>query len=182
MAARGQVCDFGAPAPDFALPDTTGAVRSRDALRGPMGLVLMFICNHCPYVLAVAGKIAAEGKALQELGFGVAAVCSNDAHTHPADSFENMGVFARRHGFSFPYLHDADQTLARAVDAACTPEFYGYGADLGLQYHGRLDDSGRSPKEGGRRELFDAMRLVAETGAGPREQHAAIGCSIKWKA
>jgi peroxiredoxin len=181
MAARvAPVCAFGTPAPDFALPDTVGRVWSRDALRGPSGLVLMFICNHCPYVLAIVDKIAAEALALRAIGFGVAAVCSNDSVGYPADGFDQMGAFARRHGLEFPYLHDADQSLARACDAACTPEFFGYDAALGLQYRGRLDDSGRSPRPGARRELFEAMRLVVETGAGPRDQTAAMGCSIKW--
>lgn len=182
MAAGSGAPALGAPAPRFALRDTEGRVRTTDDLRGPKGFVLMFICNHCPYVLAVVERIVAEAAALRALGFGVAAICANDATTHPADSFENMGAFARRHGFDFPYLHDADQAVARAADAACTPEFFGYDAELRLRYRGRLDASGRSPAPPSRRDLHEAMRLVAETGDGPREQTPAIGCSIKWKA
>jgi hypothetical protein len=168
--------------PDVTLAGVAGRRHTRDGLVGPRGLVLMFICNHCPYVLAVADRIALEGRALRDLGFGVAAVCANDADAYPTDSFDNMVPFAARHGFEFPYLHDADQTLARACDAACTPEFFGYDRDLLLRYRGRLDDSGRSGRPAARRELYEAMRAVAETGEGPPEQHAAIGCSIKWKA
>lgn len=175
-------CDFGAPAPDFRLPDTQGSLWSLADLRGPKGLVLVFICNHCPYVIAIADKLSAESAALRELGIGMAAICANDAEAYPEDGFERMGAFAEKHGFPFPYLHDADQSVARAYGASCTPDFFGYDADLGLQYRGRLDDSGRATRPGARRELYEAMRLVAETGAGPREQTPSIGCSIKWKA
>jgi hypothetical protein len=142
----------------------------------------MFICNHCPYVIAVADKLAAEGRALRGLGIGVAAICSNDAEAYPEDAFERMGPFARAHGFGFPYLHDADQSVARAYGAVCTPDFFGYNADLGLQYRGRLDASGRAARPDAPRELYAAMRTIAETGQGPREQTPSIGCSIKWKA
>ncbi len=182
MAAVPPVCDFGLAAPDFELPDTEGRRHGREGLRGPNGLLVMFICNHCPYVLAIADKLAAEGRALAGLGIGVAAICSNDAEAYPEDAFARMGPFARRHGFDFPYLHDADQSVARAFGAVCTPDFFGYNAALELQYRGRLDASGRAPAQGGRRVLFEAMALVAETGAGPRDQTASIGCSIKWKA
>ena len=132
----------------------------------------MFICNHCPYVLAVIDKLVREGKALRDLGFGVAAICSNDAAAYPEDSYEKMGAFARQHHFPFPYLHDADQAVARAYGAACTPDFFGFNAELKLQYRGRLDDSGRDPQPGARRELYEAMRQVAETGAGPARADA----------
>ena len=176
------IVNFGWRAPDFHLPDTHGKVWTRNDLRGPKGLLLMFICNHCPYVLAVIDKLARDGKALRDLGFGVAAICSNDAAAYPEDGFEKMGAFARQHHFPFPYLHDDTQAVARAYGAACTPDFFGFNADLKLQYRGRLDDCGRDPHPGARRELYEAMRQVAETGQGPREQTPAIGCSIKWKA
>jgi len=182
MAATPPVCEFGWPAAPLELPDTEGRTWTLDTLRGPNGLLLMFICNHCPYVLAVAGKLSAEAAELKDLGIGVAAICSNDAEQYPADSFENMKTFAREHGFPFPYLHDADQSAARAYGAACTPDFFGFNADLALQYRGRLDDAGRSTKPASRRELHEAMRQVAETGSGPREQTPSMGCSIKWKA
>jgi hypothetical protein len=133
-------------------------------------------------VIAISDKLPEEADALRDLGIGMAAICSNDADGYPADSYGNMGRFARQHRFPFPYLHDADQSVARAYGAACTPDFFGFDADLGLQYRGRFDDSGRAARPGARRELHEAMRQVAETGRGPAEQMPSIGCSIKWKA
>ena len=183
MAASPPVCDFDWPAPDFRLPATDGKVYSRDDLAGPNGLLVMFICNHCPYVLAVMDKLVRDGRDLQALGVGVAAICSNDATTHPADSFENMVKMAEEKDFPFPYLHDEDQSVARAYGAVCTPDFFGFNADLGLQYRGRLDASGARPGPSDlRRDLFEAMKTVAETGRGPQEQVPSMGCSIKWKA
>ena len=181
-AASPPFVDFGWRAPDFRLADTRGRIWTLSSLRGSKGMVLMFICNHCPYVRAVVGKMVRDGKALRDLGFGVAAICSNDSASHPEDSYEKMGAFAREHHFPFPYLHDVDQSVARAYGAACTPDFFGFNAELKLQYRGRLDDSGRDAHPGARRELFEAMRQVADTGQGPREQTPSIGCSIKWKA
>ena len=181
-AASPPFVDFGWRAPDFRLADTRGRIWTLNALRGSKGVVLMFICNHCPYVRAVVGKMVRDGKALRDLGFGVAAICSNDAASHPEDSYEKMGAFAREHHFPFPYLHDVDQSVARAYGAACTPDFFGFNSELKLQYRGRLDDSGRDAHPGARRELYEAMRQVADTGQGPREQTPSIGCSIKWKA
>lgn len=182
MAATPPVCAFGWPAAPFELPDTEGRTWDLASLRGPRGLLLMFICNHCPYVLAIKEKLVSEAADLKALGIGVAAICSNDAERYPADSFANMRRFAREHGFTFPYLHDADQSVARTYGAACTPDFFGFNADLALQYRGRLDDSGRTARPATRRELHDAMKAIAETGEGPREQTPSIGCSIKWKA
>lgn len=183
MAASPPVCDFDWPAPDFRLPATDGKVYSRDDLAGPNGLLVMFICNHCPYVLAVMDKLVRDGRDLQALGVGVAAICSNDATTHPADSFENMVEMAEKKAFPFPYLHDEDQSVARAYGAVCTPDFFGFNADLGLQYRGRLDASGARPGPADlHRDLYEAMKTVAETGHGPQEQVPSMGCSIKWKA
>lgn len=182
MAAHPPVCEFGVKAPDFDLPDTNGIHYTLDSLMGEKGLVLMFICNHCPYVIAIANKLARDGKALQEMGFGVAAVCANDANAYPEDSFENMVKFAEVRGFTFPYLHDQSQAVARAYGAVCTPDFFGYNALGELQFRGRLDASGRNPSpEGEPQELIEAMTLVANTGKGPAVQTPSIGCSIKWK-
>lgn len=181
MAESGN-CDFGWKAVDFSLPDTEGGLWTLERLRGPKGLLVVFICNHCPYVKALVDRLVAEARDLAAMGIGVAAICSNDATSHPADSYERMGEFAREHGFPFPYLHDADQGVARAWGATCTPDFFGFNADLALQYRGRFDDAGREVRPGARRELHEAMRMIAETGAGPREQAVSIGCSIKWKA
>jgi len=174
--------NFGASAPDFTLPGTDGNAYSLADLRGDRGLVLVFICNHCPYVVAITDKLVRDARSLREMGFGFAAICSNDAVSYPDDSFENMKFFAAKHGFEFPYLHDKDQSVARAYGAVCTPDFFGYDANLGLQYRGRLDASGRKPSpEGEPRELFEAMRLVARTGKAPDVQMPSIGCSIKWR-
>jgi peroxiredoxin len=183
MAAIPPVCDFGWKAPGFRLPATDGRVYDLADIRGPRGTLVMFICNHCPYVLAVIDRIVRDARDLQALGIGVAAICSNDAGAYPADSFPRMREMAEARGFPFPYLHDETQEVARAWDAACTPDFFGFDASDGLQYRGRLDASRR---EAGppdlRRDLYEAMRQVAETGAGPAEQVASMGCSIKWKA
>jgi peroxiredoxin len=151
-------------------------------MAGPSGLVVMFICNHCPYVKAVVDRIVRDAKALRELGVGAVAISSNDAATYPEDSFENMSAFARRHGLDFPYLYDESQDVARAYGAVCTPEFFGFDRDRVLRYHGRLDASGRQPvAPEAKRELYEAMKQVVETGHAPDEQTASIGCSIKWK-
>lgn len=183
MAAVPPVCDFGWQAPDFRLPATDGKTYALGDVMGPNGTVIAFICNHCPYVLAVIDRIARDARDLKAKGVGFAAICSNDPTTHPADSFENMEVFAREKDFPFPYLHDADQSVARAYDAACTPDFFGLSADGKLQYRGRLDASrNRAGPSDLRRDLFEAMCEVAATGQGPRDQVASMGCSIKWKA
>lgn len=177
------VCEFNWPAPDFTLPATDGQTYALSDVAGENGTLVMFICNHCPYVLAVLDRIVRDATDLKALGVGVVAICSNDARTHPADSFDNMKVMAERHAFPFPYLHDEDQSIARAYDAVCTPDFFGFNADRGLQYRGRLDASrAQAGPPDLRRDLFEAMKLVAETGKGPTDQVASIGCSIKWKA
>ena len=183
MAVSPPVCDFGWKAPAFTLPATDGKTYSLAGIAGPKGTLVMFICNHCPYVLGALDRILADAKTLQDIGIGVAAICSNDATTHPDDSFPKMKDLADRNGFSFPYLHDESQEVARAWGAACTPDFFGFNADLELQYRGRLDEGGRNPPPPGtRRELVEAMRQIAETGKGPTDQVPSMGCSIKWKA
>ncbi|SOH93473.1 Peroxiredoxin [Monaibacterium marinum] len=172
----------GWAAPDFALPDTQGRIWSLGDLRGVRGMALFFICNHCPYVIGIADRLAQTGAQLEKLGYGVAAICSNDAQTYPQDSFENMGLFAEKYGFTFPYLHDEDQSVARAYGAACTPDLYGFDAMLKLRYHGRLDSAGRNPADADTvPELLNAMNTVALTGQGPDVQNPSIGCSIKWR-
>ena len=177
------ICDFGWQAPDFELPATDGRIHSLSDIKGERGTVIVFICNHCPYVIAVIDRIIRDAKDLADQGIGFAAICSNDATTHPADSFENMVKWADELSFPFPYLHDEDQNVAKAYDAVCTPDFFGFDASLGLQYRGRLDSSGARPADpAATRELFEAMSQVAQTGQGPRDQISSMGCSIKWKA
>lgn len=184
MAAHSPVCDFGWKAPPFALPDLDGRVVTRDAVCGPAGLLVLFICNHCPYVTAVIDRLAADAKALQGLGVGVVGIMSNDVEAYPDDHPDRMREFARAHALPFPYLYDADQAVARAYGAVCTPDVFGFNAALELQYRGRIDSAGRDPQAppDARRELLEAMSQVARTGEGPREQVPAIGCSIKWRA
>lgn len=183
MAATPPVCDFGWKAPAFSLPATDGKIYTLQDVAGPNGTLVMFICNHCPYVLGALDRIIEDARTLQSLGIGVAAICSNDAAAYPEDSFPRMREMALRHAFPFPYLHDESQEVARAWGAACTPDFFSLNRDLELQYRGRLDAAGRNPAPPGtRRELVEAMRQIAETGAGPRDQTPSIGCSIKWKA
>ncbi len=182
MAATPPICDFDWKAPDFALEGIDAKTYSLEQVRGPKGTLVMFICNHCPYVKSVVARIVREVGALEEHGIGAIAVMSNDTDSHPADSFENMKLFAKQHGFTFPYVIDRTQAVARAYDAVCTPDFFGFDKDLGLQYRGRLDESRTEAVAGARRELFEAMVQVAETGRGPRAQVSSMGCSIKWRA
>jgi len=173
---------FGTPAPAFNLPATDGRRYSLDDIAGIKGTVIVFICNHCPYVKAVIDRLVADAGTLLAEGMGFAAICSNDARSHPADSFDNMRRFAAEHGFTFPYLHDESQSVAKAYGAVCTPDFFGFDAARALKYRGRLD-AGRTspPPPGTRRELLEAMRAIA-AGKDPGEQTPSIGCSIKWKA
>lgn len=182
MAVHPGICEFGWKARAFSLPATDGRTYALADIRGPNGTLVVFICNHCPYVKAVIRRIVDEAKALAAHGIGTVAICSNDVETYPEDSFENMKLFAERHGFTFPYLHDEKQDVARAYGAICTPDFFGFNANLELQYRGRLDASRTTPVPGARRELYEAMVAIAETGEGPRGQVPSMGCSIKWKA
>lgn len=183
MAAQAPICDFGWKAPNFHLPATDGRVLSLEELHGSKGTLIVFICNHCPYVKAVIDRLVRDAKALEAFGIRTAAISSNDAGQYPDDSFDNMKRFAEAHHFSFPYLYDEMQTVAKAYGAVCTPDFFGFDKDFGLQYRGRLDASRKDvAPAGARRELFEAMKAVAETGRGPREQTPSMGCSIKWKA
>jgi len=176
------LCDFGWSAPDFVLPGVDGNTHSLASCRGPKGLLVMFICNHCPYVKAVLPRILRDCRELAALGIGSVAIMSNDPAGYPEDSWDNMRHIAAEMNFPFPYLLDASQSVARGYGAVCTPDFFGFDAGLGLQYRGRLDASGKQPApDNARRELFEAMRRIAQTGHGPHEQTAGIGCSIKWQ-
>jgi peroxiredoxin len=182
MASTPPVCDFGWPAVDATLPGVDGTKHSIFDQAGPNGLVVTFICNHCPYVKAVIARIVRDATDLKAEGIGFVAISSNDAEAYPEDSFDNMKLFAAAHRFPFPYLYDEDQTVAAAYGAACTPDFFGFNSELTLQYRGRLDASRREAgPENHRRDLFEAMKQVARTGNGPQDQIASIGCSIKWK-
>ncbi|HEV8690137.1 MAG TPA: thioredoxin family protein [Ideonella sp.] len=173
---------LGDPAPDFSLPGTDGKTWRRADVAGPKGLVVMFICNHCPYVKAAVDRIVEDARALRALGVGTVAISSNDAIAYPEDSFDQMAEFARRHGFDFPYLYDESQQVARAYGAVCTPDIFGLDQAGVLRYRGRLDAAGRNPPTPGmKRELVDAMRQLVESGQASAEQYASIGCSIKWK-
>jgi peroxiredoxin len=179
------VCDFGWPAVDFDLPGTDGKRHSLASARGQFGqrgLLVMFICNHCPYVKAVIDRIVRDARELATLGIGSIAIMSNDPGEYPEDSWDNMVAVARRHDFPFPYVLDETQAVARAYGAVCTPDFFGFNGRLELQYRGRLDASRKeaAPPDV-RRDLFEAMQAVALTGEGPREQIPSIGCSIKWR-
>ena len=182
VALNPPVCDFGQPAPDFLLPATDGRHYRLTDCRGPNGLLVMFICNHCPYVQAIIDRLIRDCRELAGHGIGSVAIMSNDTEAYPDDAFPNMKRRAEELAFPFPYLFDADQSVARAYGAVCTPDFFGYNAGLELQYRGRLDASGRNPGPADApRELFDAMRLIATGGQGPQQQTASIGCSIKWR-
>jgi len=182
VALETPVCDFGAVAPDFSLPGVDGRTWTLADCRGPNGLLVMFICNHCPYVQAIRDRLVRDTRELREQGVHSAAIMSNDPALYEEDSFDNMQAVAREFGFPFPYLMDETQQVARAYGAVCTPDFFGYNSSLELQYRGRLDASGRQPAAAGsRRELFEAMCEVARTGQGPAEQVPGIGCSIKWR-
>ena len=174
--------EIGWKARDFSLEGVDGKTHALADVRGPKGTLVAFICNHCPYVKAIAGRLGEEAKALQALGIGTIAIMPNDTAAYPADSFDNMKAFARQHGFTFPYVIDETQEVARAYGAVCTPDFFGFNARDELQYRGRLDASRTTLVPGARRDLYEAMKLVAETGRGPAEQLLSVGCSIKWRA
>lgn len=176
------ICDFGWKAVDFDLPGVDGKRYSLASARGENGLLVMFICNHCPYVKAIRDRIIRDVKELAEHGIGSIAIMSNDPADYPEDSFDNMARIAREYDYPFPYVWDETQAVAKSYGAVCTPDFFGFNDQLELQYRGRLD---ASRKEAGatdlRRDLFEAMVQVARTGQGPQDQIPSMGCSIKWR-
>ena len=175
------MASFGSRAPDFDLLGIDGKRHTLASSRGPKGLLVMFICNHCPYVKAVRERLVRDCSELASHGIGSVAIMSNDPGDYPEDSTENMRKIAAQFRYPFPYVLDETQDVARAYGAVCTPDFFGYDAALGLRYRGRLDASGRVATPNARRELFDAMVEIARTGRGPVDQTASIGCSIKWR-
>ena len=181
MATITAPAELGWKAQSFDLPGVDGRRHTLESARGRNGVLVMFICNHCPYVKAVVAKIVRDMSELARHGVGSIAVMSNDVAAYPADSFDNMKVFAAQNHFTFPYVIDETQEVARAYDAVCTPDFFGFDQELLLAYRGRLDASGRSSDPHASRELFDAMVDIAHTGKAPAVQHPSVGCSIKWR-
>jgi peroxiredoxin len=179
--AEHSICAFGWKARDFDLKGIDGKSYSLADVRGPKGTLVVFICNHCPYVKASIDRIVQEAQALRGLGIGTIAIMPNDTATYREDSFDNMKAFAAKHHFAFPYVIDETQEVARSYGAQCTPDFFGFNAQDELQYRGRLDASRTTPVPDARRDLFEAMKQVAETGRGPAEQIPSMGCSIKWR-
>jgi peroxiredoxin len=176
------VCDFNAKAPDFNLLGVDGKTWTLQECMGRNGLLVMFICNHCPYVKAVHSRILRDTTELKAHGIESVAIMSNDTVNYPDDSYENMQRIAAEHNYPFPYLIDETQDVAKAYGAVCTPDFFGYNTAFELQYRGRLDASRKeTAPDDTRRDLFEAMKLVAQTGYGPQDQISSIGCSIKWK-
>ena len=181
MLLKTPICDFGWPAPDFDLATPEGARFTRDDVMGENGMLIAFICNHCPYVIAVIDRLVADIKELESRGIGVACIMSNDYRMVAADSPQNMSRLAEKHDLTAPYLVDETQAVGQAYGAVCTPDFFGFDATGGLQYRGRIDDAGMQDPSSRTPELVNAMTLVAETGRGPEMQVASMGCSIKWR-
>jgi peroxiredoxin len=176
------VCEFDKPVVDFSLSGVDGKIWTPKLARGENGLLVMFICNHCPYVKSVRERIVRDTTELMQYGINTVAIMSNDPAEYEEDSFENMQKVAKEYGFLFPYLLDETQEVAKAYGAVCTPDFFGYNKSMLLQYRGRLDESRKeTAPENARRDLFEAMKQVAQTGRGPEQQIPGMGCSIKWK-
>ena len=182
MLRETPACDYDKKTPDFSLRTPAGELHIPASLMGNNGLMIAFICNHCPYVVSAIERLVADMKALHEMGVGVGCVMSNDYANYPLDAPDQITLFAQKHGIAAPYLVDEDQTVARAFGAVCTPDFFGFDAKGGMQYRGRLDNLGMRGDQAGRvPELVNAMQLVAQTGKGPAEQSPSMGCSIKWR-
>ena len=181
MPIKTPICDFGQAAKSFELKSTNSEIIKLNDVKGENGTLVMFICNHCPYVISVIEDIVEDCKNLKELGITAVAICSNDTINYPEDSFENMIEFAKKHQFNFPYLFDETQNIAKSYDAVCTPDFFGYNDNLELQYRGRIRElDNLKPIRTGDSDLFTAMKQIAETGKGPEIQIPSVGCGIKW--
>ena len=181
MPIKTPICDFGQAAKSFELKSTNNEIINLNDARGENGTLIMFICNHCPYVIAVIKNIIEDYKNLKELGIKAVAICSNDSINYPDDSFDKMIKFHKDHNFNFPYLIDETQKIAKSYGAVCTPDFFGYNKNLKLQYRGRIRElKNLKPVEIGESDLFKAMKQIAETGSGPKDQIPSMGCGIKW--
>jgi len=175
------LCDFGWKARNFDLPGVDGKRYNLANVKGSKGLLVMFICNHCPYVKSIRDRMVGCARELQQHGINSIAIMSNDAAEYPEDSFDNMRLTAHQYGYPFPYVWDETQQVAKDYGAVCTPDFFGFNAGLELQYRGRLDASRKEAVADAPRELYEAMLQIAKTGLGPAKQNASLGCSIKWK-
>ncbi|MEM6712966.1 MAG: thioredoxin family protein [Pseudomonadota bacterium] len=181
MLLETNICDFCWKAAPFSLSAFDGTEHTLESLRGPNGLLLAFICNHCPYVQGIIDRLVTDANELQNEGVGVAAIMSNDYQNYSEDSPAKMAQYAKSWGLTFPYLVDEDQSVAKTYGAVCTPDFFGFDKTLELQYRGRLDSAGMNDPTGRTPELLNAMRIIAQTGKGPKEQFSSMGCSIKWR-
>jgi len=182
MPIQTPICDFGQKAHDFELKSTENKILSLNDIKGENGTLIMFICNHCPYVKAITKDIVEDCIELKKIGINSVAICANDPINYPEDSFENMIKFAEKNNFSFPYLVDETQEIAKTYDAVCTPDFFGYNKNLELQYRGRMRElKNLIPVRSGESDLLKAMKQIAKTGKGPKDQVPSAGCSIKWK-
>ena len=176
------ICDFGKQAENFKLKSTDGKFLTLEDLKGENGTLIMFICNHCPYVKAIISDIVKDCYVLSKLGVNSLAICSNDVVNYPEDSFENMSIFSKKNNFNFSYLHDETQEVAKKYGAVCTPDFFGYNGNLELQYRGRIRElKDLKPIRDGDSDLLLAMTQISKTGNGPKEQIPSMGCNIKWK-
>jgi peroxiredoxin len=181
MPIKTPICDFGKVAKSFELKSTNNKIIKLNDVKGENGTLIMFICNHCPYVIAVIKDIVDDYKSLKELGIKAVAICSNDSINYPEDSFEKMITFQKNHNFNFPYLIDETQEIAKSYGAVCTPDFFGYNNNLELQYRGRIRElKNLKPVKSGESDLFKAMKLISQTNRGPEEQFPSMGCGIKW--
>ena len=175
------ICNFGEKTKSFELKGTDGQLHKLEDHIGKNGLLIMFICNHCPYVKAIIKDLVQDCKSLEKFGINSAAICSNDVKNYPEDSFENMIAFSKENNFSFPYLHDETQEVAKIYNAVCTPDFFAYNGNLELQYRGRIKQlKDLQPIDTGESDLFKALKLISKTGKGPKEQLPSMGCNIKW--
>ena len=175
------ICNFGEKANTFKLKGTDGKIHKLEDNFGKNGLLIMFICNHCPYVKAVIEDIVDDCKNLEKEGLKSIAIMSNDTKNYPEDSFENMVSFSKKNGFIFPYLIDETQEVAKKYGAVCTPDFFGYNNKLELQYRGRIRElKDLKPVRNSESDLLKAMHLVIKTGKGPKDQIPSMGCNIKW--